>query len=92
MNIPLHILTKFFIKFFTAEKLPNTEGKNFYQDLNFDLSHDKFDEYHPFIFLIYDGLNKKFIQSYKKRFIVVRIYQKKNLENYYQIIMKFKKI
>ena len=67
MNIPLHILTKFFIKFFTAEKLPNTEGKNFYQDLNFDLSHDKFDEYHPFIFLIYDGLNKKFIQSYKKK-------------------------
>ena len=66
MNIPLHILTKFFINFYTKEKIYK-KGKNFYQDLNKDLSNNKFDDYHPFIFLIYDCLNKKYIQSYKKQ-------------------------
>ena len=60
MDIPLHILSKFLIKFYTAEG-------SFYRDLNLDLTNDKFDDYHPFIFLLYDSLNKGFIKSYKGR-------------------------
>jgi len=66
MKIPLHILTKFFINFYTKEK-ENEKGQNFYVDLNKDLTNNKFDDYHVFIFLIYDCLNKKYIQSYKKQ-------------------------
>jgi len=60
MDIPLHILSKFFIKFYTAEG-------GFYKDLNFDLTNDKFDDYHPFIFLLYDSLNKGFIKPYRNK-------------------------
>ena len=65
MDIPLHILTKFMLKFYTEEAL--SKNKNFYKDLNRDLSNNKFDDYHPFIFLIYDLLNKGFIKSYKNQ-------------------------
>ena len=65
MDIPLHILTKFLLKFYTEEAL--SKNKNFYKDLNRDLTNNKFDDYHPFIFLIYDLLNKGFIKSYKKQ-------------------------
>ena len=65
MKIPLHILTKFLIKFYTCEK-KYKDAKNFYYDINKDLSNDKFDEYHPFIYLIYDCLNKKYVKSYKE--------------------------
>ena len=58
MNIPLHVLAKFLLKFYTKEK-DYEEGRNFYKDLNQDLTNNKFDDYHPFIFLIYDCLNKK---------------------------------
>ena len=61
MNIPLHILTKFLVKFYTAESY---DDNNFYRQLNLDLTNDKFDEYHPFIFLIYDSLNKGYLKSY----------------------------
>ena len=65
MDIPLHILTKFLLKFYTEEAL--SKNKNFYKDLNRDLTNNKFDDYHSFIFLIYDLLNKGFIKSYKKQ-------------------------
>ena len=61
MNIPLHILTKFFIRFYTSESL---NDNNFYKQINLDLTNKKFDEYHPFIFLIYDSLNKGYLKSY----------------------------
>ena len=61
MNIPLHILTKFFIKFYTSESI---DGNHFYKQINLDLTNNKFDEYHPFIFLIYDSLNKGYLKSY----------------------------
>ena len=65
MEIPLHLLTKFFLKFYTAESLDDVN--NFYRHLNQDLSNGKFEDYHPFIFLIYDCLNKGFIKSYRKK-------------------------
>ena len=65
MNIPLHILTNFFINFYTKEKKVE-DGHNFYSDLNYDLSNNNFKDYYPFIFLIYDCLNKKYFQSYKR--------------------------
>ena len=63
MNIPLHILTKFLVKFYTSESLDNND---FYKQLNLDLTNGKFDEYHPFIFLIYDSLNKGYLKSYNE--------------------------
>jgi hypothetical protein len=63
MEIPLHILSKFFIKFYTCESI---DGNNFYSKLNMDLTNNKFDEYHPFIFLMYDSLNKGYFKSYNK--------------------------
>ena len=57
MDIPLHLLTKFFLRFYTLEK------PKFYRDLNRDLSNDKFDDYRPFIFLLYNGLNKGILKS-----------------------------
>ena len=65
MDIPLHILSKFLIRFYTEEASLSTN--NFYRDLNRDLTNNKFDDYHPFIFLIYDSLNKGFIKPYKKK-------------------------
>ena len=60
MNIPLHILSKYFLRFYTLE------NPGFYRDLNQDLTNDKFDEYLPFIFLLYDALNKGLIKSNKE--------------------------
>ena len=60
MNIPLHLTTKYFLCLYTLET------PKFYADLNKDLTNDKFDEYHPFIFLLYDALNKGNLQSYKE--------------------------
>ena len=65
MNIPLHILTKFLLNFYTKEKTKDY-GHNFYSDLNCDLSNNEIKEYIPFIVLIYDCLNKKYLPSYKK--------------------------
>ena len=59
MDIPLHLLTKFFLRFYTLET------PKFYSDLNKDLTNEKFDDYHPFIFLLYNGLNKGFLNPYK---------------------------
>lgn len=44
MNIPLHILTKIFINFYTKEK-EYDDGQNFYEDMNKDLTNNKFDDY-----------------------------------------------
>jgi len=59
MDIPLHLLSKYFLRFYTLE------NPGFYRDLNKDLTNDKFDEYQPFIFLLYDALNKGYLKSYK---------------------------
>ena len=60
INIPLHLITKYLLRFYTSET------PKFYADLNKDLSNDKFDDYHPFIFLLYDALNKGSLKSYKE--------------------------
>ena len=78
MDIPLHILSKFFIKFYTLE---SSDNSNFYRDLNRDLSNNKFDDYHPFIFLIYDSLNKGFIKSYRKELYRGTRITKKEFDN-----------
>ena len=59
MDIPLHLLSKYFLRLYTLE------NPSFYKDLNKDLTNNKFDEYLPFIFLLYDALNKGYVKSYK---------------------------
>ena len=44
MDIPLHLLAKYFLRLYTQE------NPSFYKDLNKDLTNNKFDEYLPFIF------------------------------------------
>ena len=53
--------------------------------MNKDLTNDKFDDYHPFIFLIYDCLNRKSIQPYKKIYLGEQNYPKLKLKVYYLI-------
>ena len=60
MDIPLHLLTKCFVKLYTLE------NPKFYADLNRDLTNGKFDDYHPFLFLLYNGLNKGILKSYNE--------------------------
>ena len=61
IDIPHHIMTKNWLRLYTKEK------PCFYKDLNKDLTNDKFDDYHPFIFLLYDSLNKGILKSYSKK-------------------------
>ena len=60
IEVPLHILSKYFIRFYTLEG-------PFYGKLNRDLSNEKFDDYLPFIFTLYDALSKGFLNPYKKK-------------------------
>lgn len=60
MDIPLHLLSKYFLRLYTQE------NPCFYKDLNKDLTNGKFDDYLPFIFLLYDALNKGYLKSYKE--------------------------
>jgi len=60
MDIPIHLLTKFFVRLYTCE------NPKFYRDLNKDLCNGKFDDYHPYIFLLYNGLNKGILKPYKE--------------------------
>ena len=60
MDIPNHLLAKFFLRLYTCE------NPKFYRDLNKDLSNGKFDDYHPYLFLLYNGLNKGILKPYKE--------------------------
>ena len=83
LDIPLHILIKFFIRFYSlqvkSEKL--IYGNNFYNDLNKDLSNNKFQDYRPFILLIYDCLNREIIKPYKKKLYRATKITKNELKN-----------
>ena len=57
IDIPLHILAKFYIRAYTMEN-------DFYKDLNRDLSNGYFDNYRIFIFILYNALNKKIFKSF----------------------------
>ena len=63
IEIPIHLLTKSFLKLYTQEK------PYFYRDLNKDLSNGKFDDYRTFIFLLYNGLNKGILSSYRDDYL-----------------------
>ena len=57
IDIPLHILAKFYIRAYTMEN-------DFYKVLNRDLSNGYFDNYRIFIFILYNALNKKIFKSF----------------------------
>ena len=81
MNIPLHIITNYFLRLYTSE------FPYFYKDINKDLSNDKFDDYHPFIFLLYDAWNKGTLKPYKDNDLYrMGIYLIKNLKKWKIII------
>lgn len=62
IDIPYHILAKFFIHMYTCQA--EIGNINFYSKLNKDLSNLYFDKYKSFIFLMYNALNKKIINNY----------------------------
>ena len=57
IDIPYYLLAKFYLRMYTNEK------SNFFKNMNFDLSNDKFDLYRVYIFLLFNALNKKTIKS-----------------------------
>jgi hypothetical protein len=58
INIPFHILAKFYIRLYTSENI------RFYPRMNKDLSNKKFDLYRTYIFLLYNGIHKKTLKNY----------------------------
>ena len=58
INIPFHILAKFYIRLYTSENI------RFYPRMNKDLSNKKFDLYRIYIFLLYNGIHKKTLKNY----------------------------
>ena len=68
---------------YTLEKFP------FYKNINLDLSNDKFDLYRVYIFLLYNALNQKSINSYyEKSLYRGAVLSKKELDT---IIVSLKK-
>lgn len=65
IDIPYHILAKFFLRMYTCEG--GISQINFYSKLNKDLSNSYFDRYKTFIFLMYNALNKKTINNYNSK-------------------------
>ena len=60
INIPLHILAKYYARLYTYEN----EEIGFYPRMNKDLSNKKFDLYRTYIFLLYNGIHKKTLKNY----------------------------
>ena len=58
IEIPYYLLAKFYLHMYTYEKV------NFFKNMNFDLSNNKFDIYRIYIFLLYHALNQKSIKQY----------------------------
>ena len=87
IDIPLHILAKFYIRAYTSQ----TE---FYYDLNKDLSNGYFDNYRIFIFILYNALNKKIFNSFCKKTLYrgscLLKEEYKQLEDIYKQSIKFK--
>ena len=57
IEIPFYLLAKFFLNMYTYEKC-------FYENINLDLSNNKFDLYRQYIFLLYNALNEKSLKPY----------------------------
>ena len=58
INIPLHILEKYYARLYTYEDI------GFYPKMNKDLTNKKFDLYRTYIFLLYNGIHKKTLKNY----------------------------
>ena len=58
INIPLHILAKYYARLYTYEDI------GFYPKMNKDLTNKKFDLYRTYIFLLYNGIHKKTLKNY----------------------------
>ena len=75
INIPLHILAKYYARLYTYEDI------GFYPKMNKDLTNKKFDLYRTYIFLLYNGIHKKTLKIIPQvNFIEVLHYPKKNMK------------
>lgn len=78
IEIPLHILAKFYINLYSRE------NPSFYSKMNQDLSNNKFDIYKTYICILYNALNKKTIKNYYSKKLyrggIIGINEYKNLE------------
>ena len=81
IDIPYHILAKFYLNLYSGE------NPQFYKFMNRDLTNKNFDTYKTFIFLMYNALNKKTIKNYNGllyRGAVLNIEEFRQLENVYK--------
>ena len=92
INIPLHILAKYYARLYTYEDI------RFYPKMNKDLTNKKFDLYRTYIFLLYNGIHKKTLKNYtssklyrgsslsKKEYESIKNYlKKKKIKNIFQL-------
>ena len=56
IKIPFYLYSKIFLRLYTLES-------DFYKDLNKSLRNSNFSDFNQFIFTLYNGLNRKFIQD-----------------------------
>ena len=83
INIPLHILAKYYANLYTSEEV------GFYPRMNKDLTNQKFDLYRTYIFLLYNGIHKKTLKNYTSS----KLYRGAALsKNEYQSIKNYLKI
>ena len=81
IDIPYHILAKFYLNIYSGE------NPQFYKFMNRDLTNKNFDTYKTFIFLMYNALNKKTIKNYNGilyRGAVLKREEFNQLENVYK--------
>jgi len=82
IEIPYHLLTKFFLNMYRYEQF------GFFQNMNIDLSNNKFDLYREYIYLIFDSLNKKSLKPYSKGNLYLGLrMSKEKLERLENIVM-----
>ena len=63
IEIPFHLLTKYFLKLYKIRI------SSILQNLNKDINNGKFDDYRTFIFLLYNGLNKGILSSFRDSYL-----------------------
>ena len=71
ISIPYYLLAKFFLHMYS-------HNSKFFNNINSDLTNNKFNLYRVYIFLLYDALKKKSIQSYYSKKLYKGTFLNKN--------------
>ena len=85
-KIPLEILAKYWIRYYTSES-------SFYSLMNLQFMENKYDDYEPFVKILYKGLDKGFLQSKSDEELYrCQSISKKEFDRIVKAIKNYKKI